>query len=143
MQRATKEFLKRHTNLGKVGRPGGNRTPNLRFWRPLLCQLSYWPVSSYAQTIAYAIAGVIVAENIPPDNPYFPPSAQHRRQRQKKRASLAFFAIWSSWTELNRRPHPYQGCALPLSYMSQNTSNWSGRRESNPHHQLGRLRFYH
>jgi len=20
---------------------------------------------------------------------------------------------------------------------------WSGRRESNPHHQLGRLRFYH
>ena len=26
-----------------VGRPGGNRTPNLRFWRPPLCQLSYWP----------------------------------------------------------------------------------------------------
>ena len=25
------------------GRPGGNRTPNLRFWRPLLCRLSYWP----------------------------------------------------------------------------------------------------
>src|SRR5882724_6878801 len=25
------------------GRPGGNRTPNLRFWRPPLCQLSYWP----------------------------------------------------------------------------------------------------
>src|SRR5690606_29176216 len=25
------------------GRPGGNRTPNLRFWRPLLYQLSYWP----------------------------------------------------------------------------------------------------
>ena len=25
-------------------RPGGNRTPNLRFWRPSLCQLSYWPV---------------------------------------------------------------------------------------------------
>src|SRR5690606_8836569 len=27
------------------GRPGGNRTPNLRFWRPPLCQLSYWPVN--------------------------------------------------------------------------------------------------
>src|SRR6056297_2733590 len=27
----------------KNGRPGGNRTPNLRFWRPPLCQLSYWP----------------------------------------------------------------------------------------------------
>src|SRR5438105_3476783 len=25
------------------GRPRGTRTPNLRFWRPLLCQLSYWP----------------------------------------------------------------------------------------------------
>src|SRR5919204_1278027 len=24
-------------------RPGGNRTPNPRFWRPVLCQLSYWP----------------------------------------------------------------------------------------------------
>src|SRR5438105_475178 len=26
------------------GRPRGTRTHNLRFWRPLLCQLSYWPV---------------------------------------------------------------------------------------------------
>src|SRR5256885_5327645 len=26
-----------------LGRPRGNRTPNLRFWRPTLCQLSYWP----------------------------------------------------------------------------------------------------
>src|SRR6478736_9716639 len=26
-----------------AGRPGGSRTPNLRFWRPLLYQLSYWP----------------------------------------------------------------------------------------------------
>ena len=25
------------------GRPGGTRTPNPRFWRPMLCQLSYWP----------------------------------------------------------------------------------------------------
>src|SRR6266851_9408863 len=27
------------------GRAGGNRTPNLRFWRPPLCQLSYCPVN--------------------------------------------------------------------------------------------------
>src|SRR4029077_18979328 len=27
----------------RFGRPRGTRTPNLRFWRPLLCQLSYWP----------------------------------------------------------------------------------------------------
>ena len=35
----------------KNGRPGGNRTPNLRFWRPSLCQLSYWP-NIYAEKIA-------------------------------------------------------------------------------------------
>src|SRR4249920_1971607 len=29
--------------LAATGRPGGNRTPNPRFWRPVLCQLSYWP----------------------------------------------------------------------------------------------------
>src|SRR5205814_9024840 len=28
------------------GRPRGARTPNLRFWRPLLYQLSYWPASA-------------------------------------------------------------------------------------------------
>src|SRR5260221_13561461 len=26
-----------------AGRTGGNRTPNPRFWRPVLCQLSYCP----------------------------------------------------------------------------------------------------
>src|SRR6476469_6440155 len=29
---------------GPGGTPGGTRTPNLRFWRPLLCQLSYWRI---------------------------------------------------------------------------------------------------
>src|SRR3954466_10312188 len=29
---------------GEGGRGGGNRTPNQRFWRPLLYQLSYTPV---------------------------------------------------------------------------------------------------
>src|SRR5215217_2136905 len=32
--------------IGKFGRRGGNRTPNQRFWRPLLYQLSYTPVMS-------------------------------------------------------------------------------------------------
>ena len=31
------------TRRVRAGRPGGNRTPNPRFWRPVLCQLSYWP----------------------------------------------------------------------------------------------------
>src|SRR4029453_16968944 len=28
----------------QIGRTGGNRTPNPRFWRPVLCQLSYCPL---------------------------------------------------------------------------------------------------
>ena len=33
------------------GRPGGTRTPNLRFWRPMLYQLSHWPIFSiYSKT---------------------------------------------------------------------------------------------
>src|SRR5690606_30176549 len=50
-----------------------------------------------------------------------------------------------SWTGLNRRPLPYQGSALPLSYTSllaarrrlaatAKLSGWSGRRDSNPRH---------
>src|SRR5438477_1995656 len=42
----------------KVGRPGGNRTPNPRFWRPVLCQLSYWPLleARYASLRAHLAA---------------------------------------------------------------------------------------
>ena len=29
------------------GRPGGTRTPNSRFWRPVLYQLNYWPTITY------------------------------------------------------------------------------------------------
>src|SRR5690625_414405 len=29
----------------QFGRPGGTLPPNRRVWRPLLCQLSYWPVN--------------------------------------------------------------------------------------------------
>lgn len=39
------------------------------------------------------------------------------------------------------RTHGLEGrCSILLSYQ---TKNWSGRWESNPQHQLGRLRFYH
>ena len=31
---------------GFVSRSGGTRTPNRWFWKPLLCQLSYAPLSS-------------------------------------------------------------------------------------------------
>src|SRR5688500_13998507 len=76
---------------------------------------------------------------------------------------------WCSRMESNHRPPPYQGGALPTELREQlllqssmtakngtasmlrfsiearhrTAVRWSGRRESNPHHQLGRLRFYH
>src|SRR4030042_716715 len=37
------------------GRPGRNRTHNPRFWRAVLCQLSYWPVSPRAGRLARPI----------------------------------------------------------------------------------------
>ena len=40
---------------------------------------------------------------------------------------------------LNRRPLPYQGSALPLSYVGTSSGWW----DSNSRHQLGRLGFYH
>src|SRR5580692_1507559 len=36
-------YLPRDLDPCSSGRAGGNRTPNLRFWRPPLCQLSYCP----------------------------------------------------------------------------------------------------
>ena len=33
----------RYRSRVTTGRTGGNRTPNPRFWRPVLCQLSYCP----------------------------------------------------------------------------------------------------
>src|SRR5580693_10785818 len=33
------------------GRAGGNRTPNRRFWRPPLCQLSYCPSHALRATV--------------------------------------------------------------------------------------------
>src|SRR6185503_8331125 len=33
-----------HARRAKVGRSGGTRTPSPRFWRPVLYQLSYWPI---------------------------------------------------------------------------------------------------
>src|SRR5687768_9747957 len=34
-------------------RPGGNRTPNRRFWRPVLYQLSYGPNSRALRTVPW------------------------------------------------------------------------------------------
>ena len=37
---------------------------------------------------------------------------------------------WSCWADLNRRPHPYQGCALPTELQQQ---MGLGKRRSLPH----------
>src|SRR6266702_3108023 len=38
-----------------VGRPGGTRTPNPRFWRPVLHQLSYWPSHYFVSLCAVCL----------------------------------------------------------------------------------------
>jgi hypothetical protein len=38
------------SKLGEAGRGGGSRTPDLRFWRPTLYQLSYTPRTRHEQT---------------------------------------------------------------------------------------------
>ena len=38
-------------------RPGGNRTPNPRFWRPVLYQLSYGPTALWSQRRSHAFPG--------------------------------------------------------------------------------------
>ena len=47
---------------------------------------------------------------IPNGRSYWPTRRADLRQRE--------FSRWCCWRGLNSRPHPYQGCALPLSYSS-------------------------
>src|SRR4029077_11915289 len=44
--RSSIELLSTSTIKHPKTTPGGTRTPNRRFWRPLLYQLSYWRFSS-------------------------------------------------------------------------------------------------
>src|SRR5512137_1657470 len=45
---------------GGGGRPGGIRTPNPRFWRPLLYRSSYWP-RIYAGLLGFLVQHVLAA----------------------------------------------------------------------------------
>ena len=42
-----------------MSRAGGTRTPNRRFWRPVLCQLSYCPPARGAGQVRIAAAGLV------------------------------------------------------------------------------------
>src|SRR6185437_3110868 len=46
--RAPKRRMPDRVCLSPCGRSGGDRTPNPRFWRPVLYQLSYTPICSRA-----------------------------------------------------------------------------------------------
>src|SRR5215218_9882760 len=43
---------RRRSIVEGCGRPGGTRTPNHRFWRPGLYQLSYWPLGVGAPSLS-------------------------------------------------------------------------------------------
>ena len=48
------------------GRGRGNRTPNLRFWRPTLCQLSYAPIFSGLRVYSMTLATTPAPTVLPP-----------------------------------------------------------------------------
>ena len=46
-------------------------------------------------------------------DPHFDPHLFQRFRNKKASKTEVFDAFWSCWADSNRRPHPYQGCALP------------------------------
>ena len=46
-------------------------------------------------------------------DPHFDPHIKVRFSNKKAPKTEVFGAFWSCWADSNRRPHPYQGCALP------------------------------
>ena len=46
-------------------------------------------------------------------DPHFDPHIKVHFFNKKASKTEVFDAFWSCWADSNRRPHPYQGCALP------------------------------
>ena len=67
--RASFRSCVRRALFTSFGRPRGTRTPNLRFWRPLLCQLSYWPANRRKSVESYSLHGEIPCPISSPDGP--------------------------------------------------------------------------
>ena len=61
--------------------------------------------------------------------PHFDPHLKVRFCNKKAPKTEVFDAFWSCWADSNRRPHPYQGCALPTELQQH---IWRPRRGSNP-----------
>ena len=70
-------------------------------------------------------------ESIPQEAvaPHFDPHLKVRFCNKKAPKTEVFDAFWSCWADSNRRPHPYQGCALPTELQQH---IWRPRRGSNP-----------
>ena len=61
--------------------------------------------------------------------PHFDPHCFQHLCNKKAPKTEVFDAFWSCWADSNRRPHPYQGCALPTELQQH---IWRPRRGSNP-----------
>ena len=46
-------------------------------------------------------------------DPHFDPHRFGRKSKKNPRNRMISGIFWSCWADSNRRPHPYQGCALP------------------------------
>ena len=53
-------------------------------------------------------------------------------KKQKKTPETVGFQVlfWSCWADSNRRPHPYQGCALPTELQQHNVATKKGLEPS-------------
>ena len=53
-------------------------------------------------------------------------------ESQKKTPEIRRFQVlfWSCWADSNRRPHPYQGCALPTELQQHNVATKKGLEPS-------------
>ena len=129
----------------KIGAGDGSRTRDLSFWRRPLYQLSYAPMNLCARSLlCLAVLRVLAAaraELLQREPIRIVALVLFRvvvtlltlGTRQRNEHAISFFRHvmlpvppgmsstrrGSPWWGSNSRPHPYQGCALPLSYMGQ------------------------
>ena len=59
--------------------------------------------------------------------PHFEPRLKVHFYNKKAPKTEVFDAFWSCWADSNRRPHPYQGCALPTE-LQQHIGDQEGAR---------------
>ena len=63
-------------------------------------------------------------------DPHFDPHHFRRFCNKKAPKTEVFDAFWSCWADSNRRPHPYQGCALPTELQQHNVATKKGLEPS-------------